>query len=191
MSSRLMASLFIPYLIIAILGSVADNTYSGSPGEADQLKNQMMAINLSEAKTVGTQTDTGSESRENTILAGLGFLTDATGTMFGFTKLLFRTLTLDYSWWSSCKKSTDINPGYNSLGQALISGGTGNCFINSLGETAKDAPLPFMFVRYLLLIMAIPAIYIILFKSAELFARFISSVGSGIGALGSFIRGIV
>ena len=191
MSSRLMASLFIPYLIIAILGSVADNTYSNSPGEADQLKNQMMAINLSEAKTVGTQTDTGAESRENTIMAGLGFLTDATGTMFGFTKLLFRTLTLDYSWWSSCKKSTDLTPGYNSLGQPLVGGGTGNCFINSLGETAKDAPLPFMFVRYLLLIMAMPAIYIILFKSAELFARFISAVGSGIGALGSFIRGIV
>ena len=186
-----MASLFIPYLIIAILGSVADNTYSNSPGEADQLKNQMMAINLSEAKTVGTQTDTGAESRENTIMAGLGFLTDATGTMFGFTKLLFRTLTLDYSWWSSCKKSTDLTPGYNSLGQPLVGGGTGNCFINSLGETAKDAPLPFMFVRYLLLIMAMPAIYIILFKSAELFARFVSAVGQGIGALGSFIRGIV
>ena len=190
MSSRLMASLFIPYLVIAILGSVADNTYSTSPGEADQLKNQMMAINLSEAKTVGTQTDTGAESRENTIMAGLGFLTDATGTMFGFTKLLFRTLTLDYSWWSTCKKSTNTNPGYNSLGQPLVSG-TNNCFINSLGETSKDAPLPFMFVRYLLLIMAMPAIYIILFKSAELFARFISAVGSGIGALGSFIRGIV
>ena len=94
MSSRLMASLFIPYLVIAILGSVADNTYSTSPGEADQLKNQMMAINLSEAKTVGTQTDTGAESRENTIMAGLGFLPDATGTMIGFTKLLFRRLTL-------------------------------------------------------------------------------------------------
>tara|TARA_Y100000401_G_C8313985_1_gene221403 strand:- start:28 stop:600 length:573 start_codon:yes stop_codon:yes gene_type:complete len=190
MSSRLMASLFIPYLVIAILGSVADNTYSSSPLGDDQLKNQMMAINVSEAKTVATQTQTGAESRENKIMAGMGFLTDATGTMFGFTKLLFKTLTLNYSWWSECKKSTDTNPGYNSVGNPLISG-TNSCYIDANGVTSKDAPQAFMMVRYLLLILALPGIYIILFKSAELFARFISAVGSGIGALSGFIRGIV
>lgn len=190
MSAKLMASMFLPYLIIAIIGSISDDIYSSSPDEGGQIINTLYAINLSEAKTVGTQTDTGEESSENTLMAGFGFLTDATGTMFGFTKLLFKTLTLNYSWWSNCEKSTDDNPGYNSLGQPILDGGTGNCIINSLGIASKDAPLPFMFVRYLLLIMALPGIYILLFKSSELFARFLSAVGTGISGLASFVRGV-
>ena len=48
----------------------------------------------------------------------------------------------------------------------------------------------YVFVRYLLLIMALPGIYVLSYKSAELMARFVSSIGSSIGGLASFIPGL-
>ena len=173
MSGKLISTLFIPYLIIAILGVISQNEYSENPDTANTLANQMLDIRVSDVKAVGTSSYTG-EDNENILSSGFTFLTDATGTMFGFSKNLFYTLTLSYSWWSQCKKSTDKDPGYNSDGQEL-DGGTGDCYIDSIGQVAKDAPLPYMFVRYLIIIMALPVIYVLLFKSAELFARFIYS----------------
>ena len=106
MSGKLISTLFIPYLIIAILGVISQNEYSENPDTANTLANQMLDIRVSDVKAVGTSSYTG-EDNENILSSGFTFLTDATGTMFGFSKNLFYTLTLSYSWWSQCKKSTD------------------------------------------------------------------------------------
>ena len=188
MSGKLISTLFIPYLIIAILGVISQNEYSDNPDAANSLANEMLDIRVSDVKAVGTAAYTG-EDKENILTSGFSFLTDATGTMFGFSKNLFYTLTLSYSWWSNCKKSTNKDPGYNSDGQELPEG-TGDCYIDSLGNVAKDAPLPYMLVRYLIIIMALPAIYVLLFKSAELFARFINAAGSAFASTFAFLRGV-
>ena len=188
MSGKLISTLFVPYLIIAILGVISNNEYSDNPDTANTLANQMLDIRVSDVKAVGTAAYTG-EDKENILQSGFTFLTDATGTMFGFSKNLFYTLTLRYSWWSQCKKSTDEDAGYNSYGQVLDEG-TGDCYIDSIGQVAKDAPLPYMLVRYLIIIMALPAIYVLLFKSAELFARFINAAGSAFASTFAFLRGV-
>ena len=188
MSGKLMATLFVPYLIISILGTIDRNLYNSNPNSQDELINQMIDIQMSDIDTVGTTTQT-EEQKEHSFMSGFSFLTDATGTMFGFAKLLFQTLTLDYSWWSDCKKSTDGDPGYDSLGNPLNSP-TGECYINASKIQSKDAPLPYVLVRYFILILALPAIFILLYKSAELFARFVNAAGSGFSAITSFIKGI-
>ena len=188
MSGKLIATLFVPYLIIAILGVISKNEYSENPDNENNLVNAMIDVRVTDVKSVGTAAYTG-EDKENILQSGFSFLTDATGTMFGFSKFLFSTLTLSYSWWSQCKKSTDQDAGYNSDGKEL-DGGTGDCYIDSVGNVAKDAPLPYMLVRYLIIIMALPAIYVLLFKSAELFARFINAAGSAFASTFAFLRGV-
>ncbi len=188
MSAKLMATLFVPYLIIAILGTINENIYDSSPNLEDRLVNQMLDVQISSVDTIGTTTQT-EEQKENILSTGFSFLTDATGTMFGFAKLLFKTLTLDYSWWSDCKLSTAGNMGYDSDGNPLTSP-TGECYINAAGDQATDAALPYVMVRYLILILALPAIFVLLWQSAQLFARFINAAGSGFSAVTSFIRGI-
>jgi hypothetical protein len=188
MSGKLISTLFIPYLIIAIMGVVSQNEYSSNPDAANNLANSMLDIRVSDVKAVGTSSYTGEEN-ENILTSGFSFLTDATGTMFGFSKDLFSVLTLSYAWWSNCKKSTNEDPGYNSDGQ-LLPEGSGDCYIDSIGQIAKDAPLAYMLVRYLLIIMALPAIYVLLFKSAELFARFINAAGSAFASTFQFLKGV-
>lgn len=188
MSAKLMSTLFIPYALIAILGSINDNVYASTPDTSSQLINQMIDVKMGDVSTIGMTTQT-EEQKENAFRAGFTFLTDATGTMFGFSKMMFRTLTLDYSWWSDCRKSTAGSPGYNSSGDPLTSP-TGECFIDQTGTEAKDAPLAYLLVRFFIIIIALPAIYVLLYKSAELFARFVNAAGSGFSAITSFIRGI-
>ena len=188
MSGRLIAPLFLPYLIIAILGTIADDTFASSQGTAENMINEMYDVRMASGSQAGTSSFTGS-STVNKIKGGFNFLTDATGSIFGFTKNLFKVLTLNYSFWSACEKSTDKLPGYSSTG-ALLENGTGNCYIDSSGYVSEDAALGYMFIRYALLIMALPAIYVLTFKSAELFARFISAVGSAVGGLVGFLPGL-
>jgi|TARA_A100001037_G_C15066201_1_gene597186 hypothetical protein len=186
MTGRLAATLFIPYLIIGILGSIADNNFSPNQDNEDQLINNMLNTQIEEVRAIGASGN--SQQEENTFKAGFSFLKDASGTMFGFGKLLFKVLTLNQSWWSGCEKSTKDNPGYNLSGAALTSP-SGNCYIYQDGTIAKDSPQAFMMVRYLLLVMGLPAMFMLMFKSAELFARFINAVGSGLGSISTFIRG--
>ena len=65
-----------------------------------------------------------------------------------------------------------------------------SCYIDSNGVQAKDAPMAYMFVRYILLIMGLPAIFVLTFKTAELFSRMVSAIGSSFGALSGFIPGL-
>ena len=92
MSGKLMATLFVPYLIISILGTIDRNLYNSNPNSQDELINQMIDIQMSDIDTVGTTTQT-EEQKENSFMSGFSFSPDATGTMFGFAKLLFQTLT--------------------------------------------------------------------------------------------------
>ena len=50
--------------------------------------------------------------------------------------------------------------------------------------------MAYMFVRYILLIMGLPAIFVLTFKTAELFSRMVSAIGSSFGALSGFIPGL-
>ena len=188
MSGRLIATLFLPYLIIAILGTIADDTFAASPDTAESMINEMYDVRMASGSQAGTASYTGASTVQK-VKGGFNFLTDATGSIFGFTKNLFKVLTLNYSFWSSCQKSTDANPGYSSTG-ALLTSGSGSCFIDATGYVSEDAALGYMFVRYALLIMALPAIYVLTFKSAELMARFVSSLGSAIGGIVGFIPGL-
>ena len=188
MTGRLAATLFIPYLIIGILGSIADDNFNQNENNEDQLINNMLNTQIEEVRAIGASGN--SQEEENTFKAGFSFLKDASGTMFGFGKLLFKVLTLNQSWWSSCKKSVDDDPGYDLSGSLLPKGSaTGQCYIYQDGKIAKDSPQAFMMVRYILLIMGLPAMFMLMFKSAELFARFINAVGSGLGSISTFIRG--
>ena len=199
MSGKLMATLFIPYLVIAILGSIADNTYSTTSTDNNKLLiNQMYNVQTDNIKAVGTGAYTGNTDRENIFKAGFTFLKDSSSTMFGFAKVLFKILTLNYTWWSECRKSVDSSfsliSGYDDAAGWNLDGsqrtkGTNQCYINQDLIVEKDAPMPFVMVRYLLLIMGLPAIFILMFKSSELFARFLNAAGSTFGALTSFIRG--
>ena len=188
MRGRLIGTLFLPYLLVSILGQMSEDQFSSSVATGELMVNEIYDARLSEADAAGTASYTGGNT-VNKLTTGFTFLTDATGTILGFTKNLFKIITLNYSWWSGCKKSTDVDPGYNSAGN-LLTAGTGNCYIDSQGVQYKDAPMGYVFVRYLLLIMALPGIYVLSYKSAELMARFVSSIGSSIGGLASFIPGL-
>lgn len=188
MSGRLIGTLFLPYLLISILGSMSQDVFSSSVTTGELMVNEIYDARLSEADAAGTASFTGGNT-VNKLTSGMTFLTDSTGTILGFTKNLFKILTLNYSWWSGCLKSTDQDPGYNSAGN-LLTGGTGNCYIDSQGVEYKDSPMAYVFVRYLILIMALPGIYVLSYYSAQLMARFISSIGSSIGGLASFIPGL-
>jgi len=188
MSGRLIGSLFIPYLLVALLGALSTNAFSDSVSTGELMVNEIYDARISEADAAGTTSFTGGNT-VNKLTSGFNFLTDSTSNILGFVSGLFKILTLNYPFWSSCKVSTDIDPGYNSAGNLLISG-TDSCYIDEHGTEYKDAPTAYVFVRYLLLILALPAIYKLSYSSAELMARFISSVGNSIGALASFIPGL-
>lgn len=188
MSGRLVGTLFLPYLLISLLGQMSEGTFSSSVSTGELMVNEIYDARLSEADAAGTASFTGGNT-VNKLTTGFTFLTDATGTILGFTKNLFKIITLNYSWWSGCKQSTDSDPGFNSSGN-LLTAGTGNCYIDSQGVQYKDAPMAYVFVRYLILIMALPGIYVLSYYSAQLMARFISSIGSSIGGLASFIPGL-
>ena len=118
----------------------------------------MFKAEIFDRANVGTD-----EQRENILTAGFTFLSDATGTMFGFSKNLFSILTLNYSWWSDCKISTSQDMGYD-LNGLLLTEPSGECYINQFGIQGTDAPLPYMMVRMFIIILAMPAIYVLLYK---------------------------
>jgi len=189
MSGKLIATLFIPYLIISILGTISDDTFGQGASTGEIMVNELYDAQIATGSEAGTAAFTGDTNTVNKLRSGLSMVSDSTGQVFGFTQNLFKVLTLNYSFWSGCLKSTDDNPGYDGAGNILLSG-TGSCYIDSNGVQAKDAPMAYMFVRYILLIMGLPAIFVLTFKTAELFSRMVSAIGSSFGALSGFIPGL-
>ena len=189
MSGKLMATLFIPYLLIAILGTIADDTFGFEQNEGEKMVNSIYDSQIATGSQAGTAAFTGDTNTVNKLTTGLSMVSDSTGQVFGFTQNLFRVLTLNYSFWSGCYKSSDDDPGYDTYGQVLQAG-TGSCYINAQGVVSKDSPLAYMLVRYILLIMALPGIFVLTFKTEELFSRMVSAIGSSFGALTNFIPGL-
>tara|TARA_R100000664_G_scaffold31246_1_gene44674 strand:- start:2828 stop:3400 length:573 start_codon:yes stop_codon:yes gene_type:complete len=189
MSGKLIATLFIPYLIISILGTISDDTFGQGASTGEIMVNELYDAQIATGSEAGTAAFTGDTNTVNKLRSGLSMVSDSTGQVFGFTQNLFKVLTLNYSFWSGCLKSTDDDPGYDGAGNILLSG-TGSCYIDSNGVQAKDAPMAYMFVRYILLIMGLPAIFVLTFKTAELFSRMVSAIGSSFGALSGFIPGL-
>ena len=189
MSGKLIATLFIPYLIISILGTISDATFGQGASTGEIMVNELYDAQIATGSEAGTAAFTGDTNTVNKLRSGLSMVSDSTGQVFGFTQNLFKVLTLNYSFWSGCLKSTDDDPGYDGAGNILLSG-TGSCYIDSNGVQAKDAPMAYMFVRYILLIMGLPAIFVLTFKTAELFSRMVSAIGSSFGALSGFIPGL-
>jgi|TARA_B100000530_G_scaffold57631_3_gene32968 hypothetical protein len=182
---KLIGSLVMPYLMIGILGTVAGETYSSSPSGDDALLNTVLDVQIASSDEA--------DANNNAIQGGFSFITDATGNLFGWTKYIYSVSTLNYSWWSKCKESNDFHMGYEN-GTSVISGtprieSTGECYENIDGTIEKGAPLAFRLVRWIIVIMGIPALVVLGFKSAELFARFIQGVGSSIGGLTNLVRG--
>ena len=182
MSGKLIATLFIPYLIISILGTISDDTFGQGASTGEIMVNELYDAQIATGSEAGTAAFTGDTNTVNKLRSGLSMVSDSTGQVFGITQNLFIVLTLNYTFWSGCLKSTDDDPGYDGAGNILLSG-TGSCYIDSNGVQAKDAPMAYMFVRYILLIMGLPAIFVLTFKTAELFSRMVSAIGSSFGAL--------
>ena len=189
MSIKGISVLFIPYLIVSVLGTIADDTFGQGASTGEIMVNELYDAQIATGSEAGTAAFTGDTNTVNKLRSGLSMVSDSTGQVFGFTQNLFKVLTLNYSWWSGCLKSTDDDPGYDGAGNILLSG-TGSCYIDSNGVQAKDAPMAYMFVRYILLIMGLPAIFVLTFKTAELFYRMVSAIGSSFGALSGFIPGL-
>jgi len=66
---------------------------------------------------------------------------------------------------------------------------TGDCYENENGSIEKSAPIAFRLVRWAIVVMGVPSLVVLGFKSAELFARFIQGVGSSIGGLSNVVKG--
>ena len=144
MSGKLVASLFLPYAIVSILGAIADYTFSGDVvGPAEQLANNILDADVG----------TGSEANAGgfDIKSGYAAVTGAGGLAFGWMRYVFTILSLDYAFWSS------------------------------------DSPWPYQTVRWLLVFMGLPAVVVIMYRSLELFARFISALGNAVGKFGGLI----
>lgn len=189
MSGKLMATLFIPYLLISILGTITDNTFGLEQTEGEQMVDQMYDARIATGSGAGTASFAGGSNASQKLMSGLSMLGDATGLVFGFAAKLFKVLTLNYSFWSGCYLSSDDDPGYDTNG-ALLTAGTGTCFIEADGEELDSAPMAYVMVRYFLLILALPAIFVLTFKTAELFSRMVSALGSALGVLTGFIGGL-
>tara|TARA_B100001029_G_C14944377_1_gene385046 strand:+ start:136 stop:708 length:573 start_codon:yes stop_codon:yes gene_type:complete len=189
MSGKLIATLFIPYLVISIMGTISDDVFGSSVSTGELMVNEIYDSQIATGSEAGTAAFTGDTNTVNKLRSGLSMVSDSTGQVFGFTQNLFKILTLNYSWWSSCLKSTDEDPGYDGAGNVLPTG-SGSCYVDVNGVQSKDAPMAYMFVRYILLIMGLPAIFVLTFKTAELFSRMVSAIGSSFGALSGFIPGL-
>jgi hypothetical protein len=181
MSGKLMATLFIPYLVISIMGTISDDVFGSGQSTGELMVNEIYDSQIATGSEAGTAAFTGDTNTVNKLTSGLSMVSDSTGQVFGFTQ--------NFSWWSGCLKSTDEDPGYDGAGNLLPSG-SGNCYIDVNGVQATDAPMAYMFVRYILLIMGLPAIFVLTFKTAELFSRMVSAIGSSFGALSGFIPGL-
>lgn len=175
----------MPYLMIGILGTVAGETYSSSPSGDDALLNTVLDVQIASSDEA--------DANDNPIQGGFSFITDATSNLFGWTKYIYVLSTLDFSWWSGCKLSTDEHKGFEN-GTSVITGtprleATGECYENADGKIEKSAPIAFRLVRWIIVVMGVPALVVLGFKSAELFARFIQGVGSSIGGLSNVVKG--
>ena len=91
MSGKLIASLFLPYICVAILGLISDMTFGDEESDHESLVNSIMNVEIGEAKEAS--------SDNNPIEAGFSFVTDSTGVVFGFASYTFKILTLNYSFW--------------------------------------------------------------------------------------------
>ena len=54
MSGKLMATLFIPYLLISILGTITDNTFGLEQTEGEQMVDQMYDARIATGSGAGT-----------------------------------------------------------------------------------------------------------------------------------------
>ena len=143
MSGKLISTLFLPYILVATIGLIAEMTYGTETSDAEDLVNTIMNVEIGTAKE--------SSSDQSPIEGGYSFVTDSTGVIFGFVSYTFRILTLNYSFWGA------------------------------------DQPMAYQLVRYLLMIMGIPALITMGFKTIELMSRFITAVGSVAGRVLSFL----
>ena len=89
MSGRLIGSLFLPYLMVSILGTISQDQFTSSVTTGELMVNEIYDARLSEADAAGTASYTGGNT-VNKLTTGFTFLTDATGTILGFTKNLFK-----------------------------------------------------------------------------------------------------
>jgi hypothetical protein len=143
LSGKLIASLFLPYICVAILGLIADMTFGDEESDHESLVNSIMNVEIGEAKEAS--------SDNNPIEAGFSFVTDSTGVVFGFASYTFKILTLNYSFWG------------------------------------QDQPMAYQLVRFFLMVLGIPALVSMGFKSIELMSRFITAVGSVAGRALSYL----
>ena len=93
MSGKLMATLFIPYLLIAILGTIADDTFGFEQNEGEKMVNSIYDSQIATGSQAGTAAFTGDTNTVNKLTTGLSMVSDSTGQVFGFTQNLFRVLT--------------------------------------------------------------------------------------------------
>ncbi len=185
MNKGLIAGLLVPYLVIQFLVGIANATYSSDPTEGDEIFNIILDANTGQSDEA--------DADGNVIQGGFTFITDATGNLFGWTQSFFKIITLNYPWWSRCYISNTDHPGYEGGNQyqngTLRTSPTGSCYEYIDGTKAQDAPMGFMIIRWFIILLALPGLYIVSYKAAELFARFISAVGNSLGALKSLIAG--
>tara|TARA_E500000331_G_C17172640_1_gene676837 strand:- start:690 stop:1133 length:444 start_codon:yes stop_codon:yes gene_type:complete len=143
LSGKLIASLFLPYILVAIIGLIAEMTFTSETSQTEDLVNSIMNVEI------GTAKETSSDG--NPIQAGYSFVTDSTGVIFGFATYTFQILTLNYSFWGA------------------------------------DQPMAYQMVRFLLIVLGIPALISMGFKSIELMSRFITAVGTVAGRLLNYL----
>tara|TARA_R110000751_G_scaffold263604_1_gene362850 strand:+ start:934 stop:1497 length:564 start_codon:yes stop_codon:yes gene_type:complete len=185
MNYKLIASLVMPYLFIGILGTVAGETYGNNPNDENALLNTVLDVQIASSDEA--------DANDNPIQGGFSFITDATSNLFGWTRYIYVLSTLNFSWWSSCKISDSEHMGYEN-GSSVMAGtprieATGDCYENENGSIEKSAPIAFRLVRWAIVVMGVPSLVVLGFKSAELFARFIQGVGSSIGGLSNVVKG--
>ena len=187
MNKAVIAGLLVPYLVIQFLAGIATATYSQDPTEGDEIFNLILDSQTAQSDEA--------DSEGGIIQGGYTFITDATGNLFGWTSSFFKVVTLNYPWWSQCYKSSFTHPGYTggTIYQAgtplLPSAATGECYEYSDGTSTLDAPVGFMIIRWFIILLALPGLYIVSWKAAELFARFLTAVGNSLSSLKSLIGG--
>tara|TARA_R100001530_G_scaffold35499_1_gene27681 strand:+ start:10240 stop:10803 length:564 start_codon:yes stop_codon:yes gene_type:complete len=185
MNKGLIAGLLVPYLVIQFLSGIATASYSSDPTEGDDIFNIILDANTAESDEA--------TSDGGIIQGGFTLVTDTTGNLFSWTGQFFKVITLNYPWWSQCGKSTYDNKGFS--GGSIYQPGTprteatGECYEFSDGSFSQDAPMGFMIIRWFIILLAIPGLYVVMYKMGELFARFLSGVGGALSSLKGMFGG--
>ena len=97
MSGKLIATLFIPYLVISIMGTISDDVFGSGQSTGELMVNEIYDSQIATGSEAGTAAFTGDTNTVNKLRSGLSMVSDSTGQVFGFTQNLFKILTLNYS----------------------------------------------------------------------------------------------